>query len=152
MTSRPEPVAAGFTLIEIIVVLVILGLMLSLAVARGPMQSPALQVRAVAGELAATLRAARGKAIAANRPVAVVFDPAQRGFRVDGGQARLLPAGMQLAVTTLAGNIQGNRLAGIVFAPDGSSSGGLIDLADGPLRMQIGIDWLTGRVSVADAH
>ena len=37
------------------------------------------------------------------------------------------------------------------FAPDGSSTGGRIELAAGARRMQVGVDWLTGRVSVADA-
>ncbi len=40
--------------------------------------------------------------------------------------------------------------AGIAFLPDGSSSGGRVELADGSRHMQIGVEWLTGRVSVAD--
>ena len=39
----------------------------------------------------------------------------------------------------------------IVFAPDGTSNGGQIIVAAGPLRRLVAVDWLTGRVSVADA-
>ena len=34
----------------------------------------------------------------------------------------------------------------IVFAPDGSSSGGRIDLDSGTIHMQLDVSWLTGRV------
>ena len=40
----------------------------------------------------------------------------------------------------------------IRFNPDGSSSGGRITLADGSRRVAVGVDWLTGRVTVADVH
>ena len=62
-----------------------------------------------------------------------------------------LPAGMVLAAAVGAETVPGPRLAGISFAPDGSSSGGRIVLADGGRRVQVGVDWLTGRVSVANA-
>jgi len=42
------------------------------------------------------------------------------------------------------------REGDIRFNPDGSSTGGRISLADGRRRLGVGVDWLTGRVSVAD--
>ena len=38
---------------------------------------------------------------------------------------------------------------GIVFTPEGASSGGRIGVASGPVHAALGVDWLTGRVSVA---
>ena len=42
------------------------------------------------------------------------------------------------------------RTGAISFAPDGSSSGGRIERADGGRRMRVSVDWLTGRVGVAE--
>src|SRR5208282_6754454 len=58
--SRPD----GFTLIELAVVLAIMGLMLALVLAHGPMRSPTLQTRAAAAQVAQGLRSARARAIA----------------------------------------------------------------------------------------
>jgi hypothetical protein len=46
----------------------------------------------------------------------------------------------------------GQRLAAIRFNGDGSASGGRIDLANGERRAQVGVDWLTGRISVSRPH
>ena len=98
---------AGFTLIEMIVVLVILGLALGLVITRGPMHSAHLDAEVTARDLTSALRLARGRAIAENRPVAVAV--AATSYRIDGAAAHRVPADI-----TLAGN------AAIGFAPDGT--------------------------------
>jgi len=45
-----------------------------------------------------------------------------------------------------------SNTSNISFAPDGSSSGGRIELAENGVRLLVGVDWLTGLVSVADAR
>ena len=142
----------GFTLIEMIVVLVVVGLILGLVMARGPMRSRTLETRAAARAIAQSLRDARARAIAANHPVEFTLDLGRHSFRVDAGAANELPPWLGLSVGTVPGGSFDNRIAGIRFAPDGSSSGGQIEVASGKLRLDIGVDWLTGRVSVADAQ
>jgi general secretion pathway protein H len=130
MTRRRQD---GFTLIEMIVVLAILGLVLGIVITRGPMHSARLDAEVTARELTSALRLARGRAIAENRPVAIAL--ATTSYRVDGSAAHQVPADI-----ALAGN------AAINFAPDGSSSGGTI-IVNGPnSRLGIAVDWLTGRV------
>jgi len=51
---------------------------------------------------------------------------------------------------TISGEALNGREGDIRFNPDGSSTGGRISLADGRRRIGVGVDWLTGRVSVAD--
>jgi general secretion pathway protein H len=142
---------AGFTLIEVIVVLAVLSLGLALLTMRGPPRSAALEIRAAAGEMAQALRLARAQSIARNAPVRVVLDPARGAWAVDGAAARVLPPGIVLALRVAETETLGDRLGAIRFAPDGSSTGGVIELADDHRRLQIGVDWLSGRVTLAEA-
>ena len=130
-------------------VLAILGLALAFVAMRGPPRSAGLDLRGAAGEVAQTLRLARARAITGNRPVGVAFDGAANLVRLDGAAPRALPPGIAMAVTATADNAAGS-IAAIRFAPDGSSSGGRVELESSGRRIQVGVDWLTGRVSVAN--
>jgi general secretion pathway protein H len=143
---------AGFTLIELIVVIAILGLVLALFVGRAAGPSRGLGLRAAANQLAAGLRETRAQAITADRPMELRLDLAHRVWRAADGAVTALPPTAAITLTTLAGEIQSANSGGIQFEPDGSSSGGRIALADGNAHIEIGIDWLTGRISVGDAH
>lgn len=141
---------SGFTLVEVLVVLAVIGLALGVVAMRGPQRSPALDLRAAAGTVAETLRLARSRAVAGNRTVGVAFDVGGPALQMDGAPPHILPPGIAMAVTATLGNTAGDRLAAIRFAPDGSSSGGRVVLQGGGRRTQVGVEWLTGRVSVAD--
>lgn len=146
MTHRPRP-AAGFTLIEMIVVLAVFGLMLGLVVSRGPVRSARLEMDAAARDIAGGLRLARALAISENRPVAFNIDVAHGSVRTEDGPARVLPAALAIRVSAE----RGGAVPAIRFAPDGSSSGGRIELIGHGRTIQIGVDWLTGRVRIVDA-
>jgi general secretion pathway protein H len=143
---------AGFTLIEMLVVLTILGLTLALVAAHGPMRSAGLEMHSAAGQVADALRLARTRAIASNRRTRFSLDPAQHGFQIDGGALHTLPAQLAVLISATGGPPRRDRIGGIVFAPDGSSSGGSIELADGQRRTLISVDWLSGRITVADGQ
>lgn len=147
MISRSSP---GFTLIEMLVVLVVLGAMVALVVERGPMRSPTFEARLAARDIVHELRRARAKAIAANRPVDFLLDINGHRFNVDAGPVKAIPAWLAVSALAPSGTILGKRFAGIRFAPDGSSSGGRIELARGDIRFRVGVDWLTGRVSLGN--
>lgn len=142
----------GFTLIEVLVVIAILSLSLALLVGRGPLRSPTLNLRAAAGQVAAGLRTARGQAIARNHTVPFVLDIVAGGFHVGDGPVQALPRGLRISMTAVADQTAGERLGAISFLPDGSSSGGQVALAAGDTRVAVGVDWLTGRVSVVDGR
>lgn len=140
----------GFTLIELIVVLAILGFALVLFVGYKPPWSRGLGLKATAAELAFGLRLARSEAIVDNRSVAFSLDIDRHRYRVGAGAERPLPADLRLELLTIAGENRAGNIGDIRFQPDGSSTGGRISLAEGQRRMAVGIDWLTGRISVAD--
>ena len=134
--------AVGFTLIEMIVVLVILALVGGLVLTRAPTRGGTPDLRAATSLVAGTLRVARTRAIAANRAVPVRFDPQDAEVQLGADPVRRLPPGIRIAAADRA----------ILFRPDGSSSGGSVDLAGRANTAHIAVSWLTGRVAIAAAN
>jgi general secretion pathway protein H len=129
---RPKAGQAGFTLIEMIVVIVIMAMVAGLVLVRQPLHSAGLNMEATVHALSNALRLARSRAIAQDREVMVVTAPG--GFSVDGGAAWLLPPDEVLSASR------------VIFAPDGGSSGATILLAAGARRIAVNVNWLTGQV------
>ena len=164
MTWPPKPVsrrqvsrtdrqkAAGFTLIEVLVTLTILGLSLALISGYHLPLSRGLRLRGAAAELTSALRMARTEAIVRNRPVAFELDLARRRYRIAAAPPRALPPRLTLELLTIAGERRNDTTGAIRFNPDGSSTGGSISIADGDLSVTVGIDWLSGRISVVDGR
>lgn len=117
------------------VVLVIIGLLAGLIVVRGPERSGAIDMRQAASLVTSGLRVARSQAIARNRPVPVRFQA--DALQIGDEAAKRLPPGIRLV----------SAAPTILFRPDGSSTGGEIQLASGSRTTAIGVDWLTGRVT-----
>lgn len=128
----------GFTLIEMIVVLVVLALVGTIVLARGPMHSATLDLRAQARTMASDMRRARADAIAKDQDVVFTVDADRRDYGVQHGTRH--------ALATAVG-IDG-QVAPIVFHADGSASGGTITLSEGERRLAVRVDWLTGQVAV----
>jgi general secretion pathway protein H len=144
---------AGFTLLEMIIVVAVLGLALGLVVTRGPMHSAKLDMQSAVNGVAQGLRIARSRAIATNRPVRFAIDIPSHSFGVENERPTVLPQAVSIAVVTDSDEIRGKRLAAIRFNGDGSASGGgRIELADGQRAAQINVEWLTGRVSVVQTR
>ncbi len=142
---------AGFTLIEILVVLAILGVTLGLVLGRGSMKSHGLETRGAASAIAQSLRAARAQAIATDHPVSVVFDPLRHVFAADASPVQKLSP--DLAFVVLPPALPGPGDARIIrFGSDGSATGGEVLLGGGKRRIGITVEWLTGKVTVADAN
>jgi general secretion pathway protein H len=163
MTLRFEPVPlpkgprakrtdAGFTLIEVLVTLTVLGLALTLIAGYKPPWASGRGLRGTARELASALRVARAEAISVNRPVAVVLDLAGHHFQVGTALPRPLPAHLTIGLLTVEGERHSATVGDIRFNPDGSSTGGRISIADHTQKISIGVDWLSGRVSIADGR
>jgi general secretion pathway protein H len=142
--------AAGFTLIEMIMVIAILGLVMLLVTTSGTPTSPATHARAAAEAISGALRSARSDAVARNRSVQFTLDLAGRSYRWGDGPAQALTPDLRLALLTSQDELVSASTGRIRFNPDGSSSGGRISVAGGGRIWWVGIDWLSGRVSIAE--
>jgi general secretion pathway protein H len=128
--------ARGFTLIEILVVMVIIGLALGVVAGAMPRRSAGLDLATETSTLAGALRGARARAIAQARPIAFAALSGGQGWLLDG-VTHLLPPGLHVAI---AGP------AIIRFAPDGSATGAQLIMRGEARATTLRIDWLTGRV------
>ena len=140
LNGRGRGAADGFTLIETIVVLVILGLALTIVAGFVPRRNTTLELSAATSRVTGALRLARSRAMTESRPVSFGADQDGHGFRVDN---------VRVTLGALVTVVMARRE--IVFAPDGSTSGGSLQLLVGGHRRVIEVDWLTGRVAVAEA-
>jgi general secretion pathway protein H len=129
----------GFTLIELVIVLAIIGLALAIAVPLLARSVGGATLNAAASEIRAAANEARSTAIAEDRTVVLRGDPGG-GYWVDRNHFTLpLMNGAQpLRVATLGGGQ-------ISFFPSGGSSGGRIVVSSGGGERQIAVDALTGR-------
>jgi general secretion pathway protein H len=141
----------GFTLLEVILVLVI-GAAIYAIVLGGPLgKASAADLRAAARTLASGLRQAQTTAMATRRDATLTVDVEAREFVTSNDpQVRKLPEGLDMKVFTAQSEVSSERRAAIRFYPDGSSTGGRITVASGERKYLVDVDWLTGRVSIGE--
>jgi general secretion pathway protein H len=163
VTIRNKPIfrTAGFTLLELLVVLAIAGMLVALVPAAVSAVVPGTKARVAAYDLASILRDARNLAISRSTPVDVVFDLESASFAIAGSDPSVLPRGMALVIQERSGYVsETRRVAGhssfdreepvtLRFYPDGSSSGLDVRLGreDGGGYV-VSVDWLFGGASV----
>lgn len=141
---------AGFTLIELVVVLGILALVLAVGLPLLPGAADRAALRVAAGEIAAGLRETRSLALARGQSAALTLDTARRVYRIGEDTTwHTLPSNVAAELFTAAGQQLTDVAGNIRFFSDGGSTGGGIRLAQGNAEYEVRVDWLTGRVSLA---
>ncbi|WP_165837595.1 GspH/FimT family pseudopilin [Zavarzinia aquatilis] len=129
----------GATLIEVMVALAILALAGAIVYPTMDRGFAQMQFRRAAEQLSADLRGARGLALTAGRPVALVLSGDGGGYDPGTGAARRAVDGITLSGTPR-----------VTFFADGSTSGGAIALvaARGTRRAEVTVDVVTGAVAL----
>mgnify|MGYP003296267829 CR=1 FL=1 len=62
----------------------------------------------------------------------------------------ILPHDIELKLFTAQSDLVSETVGAVRFFPDGGSTGGRVTLAAGERKFDVDIDWLTGRVAIAE--
>src|SRR3954454_6394725 len=147
LRTRSTDRRAGFTLIEVVAVMMIIALVASLAVTMMPGTGRA-GLKALALQTAALLRRERLGAILTGRDRQVSLDGERRTLIGDGGDAVALPPDVVLDILGIDALWSG-RLAVVRFHPDGASTGAVLKLSREKAEYEIRVNWYTGGVAIA---
>jgi general secretion pathway protein H len=129
--SRAGAVEDGFSLLELLLVLTLIGLMAAVAMPqmRGLLRP---DIDRTSRTVALALRDQRSAAMRTGTMAGVTA----------AAIVPLLPAGTELVEAELGQD-------GLIFFPNGTSTGGRVVLAAADGRRAVNVDWLTGRITVA---
>jgi general secretion pathway protein H len=146
----PSKQSAGYMLLDLALALTVVLLLFTLVwplMGRGT--SNAHQA-AIALDIATLLRADRSAATSDGVRVGTRFDLGRRMVVGAGGRVVHVPGDIAVTVTTSAQCAEGIQRFAIVFAPDGTSCGGVVTLTKGALSYAVKINWLSGMVDVVN--
>ncbi len=118
----------GYTLVELLVVLTVMGLLTALAAPMLSASRPGLDLLAAARTIATRLASTRQDAISENM---------EKQIAIRRGLAGVVPL-----------SFHGALPGAIAFYPDGSSSGGTILVGSGGARHRVTVRWPSGQISV----
>lgn len=143
---RQSEASAGFTLIEMTVVMAIIALVASLVVAAIPGTGRS-RLKAVVMETEALLRQERLAAILTRSDRSVVLDSANRRLIGDNGNTVAIPRDVAIDVLGAAATLYGHVLV-VAFHPDGGSSGAVLRLSRQGTGYDVRVNWYSGKVSL----
>lgn len=141
--------AGGVSLFEMLLVLALIAIATTLAamVLTGGLDG--MRLRSSTKEVAAQLRYTRAQAIARGEPQRFVIDLAGRRWQAPNDSHGKIPEPLRIEFT---GAREAQPLAdkgGILFFPDGGSTGGRVQLSTGSAASRIDVKWLTGEVNAS---
>ncbi|MEO7935010.1 MAG: GspH/FimT family pseudopilin [Dokdonella sp.] len=138
----------GFTLVEMIVVIVLIGIVASVVTFSFARSLAGARIQAAGNDLVAGLRYTRGQAIVKGEQKVLMLDLEKNTWQAPGKDVKELPKGMILRLTTARQELTSDKAGGIRFFPDGASTGGNIAIVLGEREWKINVGWLTGEVTL----
>lgn len=138
----------GFTLVELLVVLAIIGTLLLVAPAALQRYRESADYRDTVRNIAAGLGEARNKAVSGGKVVAFSIDLGARQYGVDGQPPHALPESLAVRATVADTDFVDN-VARIRFFPGGNATGGSIEVVrPAGTGARLRTDWLDGRIAI----
>lgn len=141
---------SGFSLLELLIVLVILGFMAALIPPRLSGVMLSTQAKASARDIVSALRQTRTTAISTGQEQIFRLDLTKKSFTINHTTRKNLPDKMQISLYTARSEQLSEQEGAIRFYPDGSSTGGRIRLIMGKQQLYVDVNWLTGKVALLD--
>lgn len=147
-----SPAQGGFTLLEMIFVLVIMAMMAGLLGGSIVGRLDSVRVSTAARDLTAALRHTRSQAILLRKEQFLEVDLDKRSYLAPGRTAVVLPEQLQLKLLTASVEASSEKQGRIRFFPDGGSTGGRVTLIAGEREWKVSVSWLTGEIEMDDGR
>ncbi|MSR17278.1 MAG: type II secretion system protein GspH [Methylococcaceae bacterium] len=141
---------AGFTLLELIVVLAIVALGYGAVAVNFSAGNDDMALKAVARDLTSGLRYVRSQAMLSHKTATLDFNLSNNSYSLTG-QKKIytLPENIDVTINTAKDELH-DGVAQLRFFPDGSSIGGRVTLEKKSHIQKININWLTGHVTLTE--
>ena len=140
---------AGFTLIEMLVVLAILAVTATFAAPLLSAGAEGVRLDMASRELVTALRVTRSAAITNNQQTTLMVDVDRRRFGSTVVPERSFAPNIEAKLSFATGIGSATSVGGFRFFPDGSSTGGDVTLSLQGKQAKLCVDWLTGTVRKA---
>jgi general secretion pathway protein H len=138
---------SGYTLVEMLVVLVLMGMATAISLPYATSSGQAQKLDATASQLAALFRQAQTLAYVTNKDVKVSLERDSHKWLVNGSSPQLqLDQSISVIAMTIEGQISEKEIS-YRFFPAGGSSGGRVVLEAKKNKAVVDLNWLTGAVT-----
>ncbi|MDD2176770.1 GspH/FimT family pseudopilin [Acidovorax sp. D2M1] len=151
---RASARAGGFTLLELLVVLVVAGIAVAVVGVGGQSFLDRSRYHQTVRDIASQLRQARALSVQEGRPVAVTYQPEIRKLMIDGGVYLDIPSSLGVQWDVAERNPRTPTGAGFpifVFNADGGARGGRLVVLRGGQGVAFKVNWLLGTIEQSAA-
>jgi general secretion pathway protein H len=153
--ARGAVSSEGFTLLEMLIVLVIMSLLMTLVPPLLSNALPSLTLKTVANDLLQDLNYVRDIAILKGKKTQVVINTNAGSYSSEEKyqkKEQVLPNNIKISTSHIGLRVVNDDSPVIAFFADGSSSGGIITLSNNERSLSLIVDWITGSVSLREGH
>jgi general secretion pathway protein H len=147
--GRRKRARRGVVLLDVILALAIiaLGALVLVPIPRGEIGSA--ELRGEAMRVAAAFRQGRALALRNRGTVDISVDPRSGNVAYEGGADVAIRKGIELVWITSDQCPLSRGVRALRYLPDGRSCGGVLTLATRTAKIELRVDWLTGRVDMS---
>jgi len=139
----------GFTLIEMIVVIVIVAIMATVVATNIGSGNRTATLRGAAREISSALRFARGHALTHSKETSLKFNLKNNSYQVTHKNKTFnISKDIEVSLDVAQSQVAEDQVGAIRFFSDGSSTGGRITLEIEESKYQLDVNWLTGQVEI----
>jgi general secretion pathway protein H len=143
--NHDRAATAGFTLVELLVVLAIIALVAGIGVPyMTGRSSDRVRLETTARHIAEALRVSRAAAVLRNAEIALTIDTENHNFESAAAPRRTVDSDIAIRLKIAEPERLTSSRGGVRFFPDGSSTGGDIYLSLHGLDARICVNWLSG--------
>ncbi len=139
----------GFSLIEIILVMVFIAVLAGLASSSMFKSLGRAKIKSVAKDLVSAIRYTRGQAVTKHKEKTITFNVKEKTYKAPRKKTVQIPDEIDINLYTADSEIADETSGSIRFFSDGSSTGGWIKLTYKNKVWKINVNWLTGEIRMA---